>query len=470
MQIPFATQAYRLKSLPASAQRCVNFYAEKQPQDAKSPIIVYGSPGMSSVVSVGTGPIRGMRVMNNVLYVVSGQDLYAVDQYYHVTLLGTGIVGFGYVPMEDNGVQVCIVNGIAGYIYDTSTSTFGQIIDPNFYPANTATFLDGYLLFDRIGTNVVFFSHINNGLAYNALDYFSATVSSDFVIGCINQQQNLLVFGQKTIETWYDSGDNINPFQRYNSATIERGCAAPLSIVKEDNAVFFLGNDRIAYRLDMPTPHRISTPAIEQEWQTYSTVADCFVFKVTFEGHKFLFFTFVAANKTWVFDIETGLWHERVSYLPDATSLGRWRGNCSEVFNGVTLVGDAYSPNISELSSVVYTESGVQMLGLLTSPPVHLDRKRVFMDTFELDIESGVGLSIGQGSDPQMMLDWSDDGGRTFKPLQQWKTMGKIGEYLTRLRWTRLGQFRQRILRITVSDPVRRTIMSAHADLSQGDS
>lgn len=469
MQIPFATQSYKLKSLPASAQECINFYAEKQPQDAKSPVVLYGAPGLQSVATVGTGPIRGMRVMNNLLYVVSGSQLYAVNQFYNPTLLGSGISGGGYVQMQDNGAQVILVNGMQGYIYDTATSLFSKITDPNFYPANTVTYLDGYFLLGRNGTKIVFFSNINNGLVYNALDYFSATVNSDFVIGVVNQQQNLLVFKQGVIETWFDSGDNTNPFQRYNSATVERGCAASLSIVKEDNAVFFLGNDRIAYRLDLPMPRRISTSAIEQEWMTYSTVSDCFVYNLTFEGHKWLFFNFVTANKTWVYDIETNLWHRRISFLSDGTNLGRFRGNCATVFNNTTLIGDAYSNNIATPSSTFYTEFGAQMLGTLMSPPLHSDRKRMFMDTFELDVESGVGLATGQGSSPQMMLDWSDDGARTFKALQQWKSLGQTGAYLTRLRWTRLGQFRQRVLRLTVSDPVRRTIIAAHADLSVGD-
>lgn len=469
MIINFASNAYRLKSLPASAQRCLNFYAEKEPPDAKSQVVMFGAPGLQARGTAGYGPIRGLHVMNNVLYAVSGNSLYSINNLFNATLLGSGIAGDSVVAMADNGFQVCIVNGISGYIYDTDTSTFSQITSANFYPANTVTYFDGYFIFDRIGTNFFFWSAINDGLSYDSLDFASATVDSDFVIGVLNQQQNLLIFGQKTIETWYDTGNNDAPFQRYNGATVERGCAAPLSIIKEDNSVFFLGNDRIAYRLDLPLPKRISTPAIEQEWQTYSTVSDCFVFKVTFDGHKFLFWTFQSANATWVYDIETSLWHERMSFATNGSSLGRWRGNCSEVFNNETIIGDAFGNQIGALSSYVYTEYGSQIIGQLISSPIHNDRLRNFMSVFELDCEVGVGTTTGQGSDPQIMLDWSDDGGRTFKTLQIWKSLGRIGEYLTRLRWTRLGQFRQRILRVTVSDPVRRTIIAAHVDMAPGD-
>src|SRR4029078_9254693 len=107
------------------------------------------------------------------------------------------------------------------------------------------TFFDQYFVFDRKGTNQFFISGILNGLTYNGLDFASAEVQPDNVLATINQQENLLIFGQKTIETWFDSGAANFPFQRVDGATIQCGCAAAKTPVKEDNAVFFLGDDLI---------------------------------------------------------------------------------------------------------------------------------------------------------------------------------------------------------------------------------
>jgi hypothetical protein len=74
LPIPFATQAYLLKSLPVSAQQCINFYAEREPPDAKTTVAMFGIPGLLQFVTAGKGPIRGLNVMNNVLYVISGQE------------------------------------------------------------------------------------------------------------------------------------------------------------------------------------------------------------------------------------------------------------------------------------------------------------------------------------------------------------------------------------------------------------
>ena len=92
---------------------------------------------------------------------------------------------------------------------------------------------------------------------------------------------------------------------------------------------------------------------------------------------------------------------------------------------------------------------------------IHGRGKRVRMPFFELDMETGVGLPTGQGSDPQVVLDWSDDGGRAWVSPSLSRSIGKIGEYQTRIRWDRLGSFYQRNLRIQMTDSVKRVVLAA---------
>lgn len=467
MIIPFATQTYLSKSRPLSSERAINVYAEREPSDAKSPITVFGVPGLTQFAECGTGPIRGMHVMGDTLYVVSGNLLYSVASDGTSTVLGGSISGNGVVCMMDNGLQVMILNGVYGYVYAESTG-FQVVTSSNFHASSQGTFFDNYFVMAWDGTNKFFISASLDGTTYSGLDFASAQVSPDYVLAVVNQQQNLLVFGQKTIETWYDAGSVNFPFQRVDGGTVERGCAAALTPVKEDNSVFFLGDDIVFYRLDGVFPRRVSTHAIEDAWQRYSTVSDAFTFSYTFEGHKFIVLTFPTANATWVYDISTGLWHERDSVDEFNNSYGRWRGQCvAEIYNRI-LIGDAYSGKIGYLDDAVYTEFGNSIHGVMVSPVIHNDRRRVFMSRFELDIEQGVGTTTGQGSNPQIMLSWSDDGGRVFKSPQIWHGMGKLGEYSTRVFWTRLGQSRNRMMRVEISDPVRRNIIAAHADLTVG--
>ena len=153
--------------------------------------------------------------------------------------------------------------------------------------------------------------------------------------------------------------------------------------------------------------------------------------------------------------------------LPSQT-LGRYRGNVGINFYGLTLFGDFSSGVIGVANFGEFQEYGNTMRGLITAPSIHSDRKRIFMPRFELDIESGVGQPDCCGYDPVWMLDWSKDGGRTYGPIQQFRSMGKIGEYRQRLRWLRLGQGRQWIFRLQSTDPVRRVIIGTYADFYEG--
>lgn len=466
MIVQFGTNSYRAESLAVSAQRCVNFFAEKQPPDAKTPVALYGAPGIVLFATCGTGPIRGMDTMGSVLYVVSGERLYSVSSTGAVTDIGGNISGTGVVSMDNNGSELVIVNGTNGYLYST-TLGFVLITDTDFNAADTVTFFDQRFVFDEKGTNRFFISASLDGTSYSASEVASAESRPDNVVAVVLNSQVLYVFGETSIETWQNVGAANFPFERVPGGVIERGLAAPHCTAKEDNTIFFLGEDRVFYRIDGLTPKRVSTHAIEHEWAGYGTISDAFAFTYDFHGHKWVFVTFPTENATWVYDAATGLWHERESWDQNGTSLGRWMGNAHAHAYGYSLIGDAFSGRIGYLDHRVYTEFGNTIRSYAISPPIHADRQRIFMSRFEVDIDAGVGLTTGQGSDPQIMMRYSDDGGRTWS-REMWRDIGAIGKYKTRARWLRLGQFRQRVIEISISDPVQRTIIAAHADLEVG--
>lgn len=116
-RIPFTVQSYTHESLPLSAQRLVNWYAEQAPQEAKSPAILLPSPDLKAFSTVGVGPIRGTHQMAEILYVVSGSNLFQVDRSGVGTDLGSiGANATGLVSMADNGTQLVVVNDNDGYV------------------------------------------------------------------------------------------------------------------------------------------------------------------------------------------------------------------------------------------------------------------------------------------------------------------------------------------------------------------
>lgn len=153
--------------------------------------------------------------------------------------------------------------------------------------------------------------------------------------------------------------------------------------------------------------------------------------------------------------------------IPLPQSLNRWRGAVGINWRGFALVGDAFSNVVGLSDFSKATEYGNIQRMLITTPPLHDDRKRLFCQLFEIEVQAGGGTA-DPDAEPQMMLDISRDGGMTFGPVQRWRSMGKAGQYIKRLRWTRLGNARTWVFRLTCTDPVRRAIIGTYAEIKKG--
>lgn len=476
--IPFAIEYGRSRSPTVNVEELNNFFVEIQPEGAKSQAPMFGAPGLSSFAqtALGAGPIRGAWLFGDTAYFVSGDRLYSVSNAGVVRDVGfdgdgnsVSIPGTAIVSMSDNGVQMIMVQGSGGWLY-TVAGGLTPITDPDFPVCKVVTFMDGYFLVTEDGTNNIWFSDLYDGASWNANDEFVAEAQPGFAIGLIQNLELLFIFCSGHIEVWYDAGSESLPFQRYSGGVIPYGCISPYTILRQDGAVWFLGSDKTFYRLQNNQPLRVSTHAIERLIALDGDIENAECMTYTIEGHKFVALTLTGLNKTVVYDCATLKWHVRESWGSDNKSLGRWRGRFALETYKQILIGDAFDGTVGRVNWVdAFTEYGNIIPGRIVSLYEHKDRMRVFVDRLELDIEAGVGLENGQGEDPQIMLRWSRDGGRTWSDYQPWRSMGKQGEYLRRLRWLAMGNARQWAWELTVTDPVWRTIVAAHADLLVSD-
>ncbi len=101
------------------------------------------------------------------------------------------------------------------------------------------------------------------------------------------------------------------------------------------------------------------------------------------------------------------------------------------------------------------------------TPHLNETHIRQIFSRFELLAEVGEGLLEGQGVDPQAMLRWSDDGGETWSQ-EHWAPLGKRGEYRQRVLWRRLGQARDRVFEVVITDPVEIALITAYLDVAIG--
>lgn len=469
-QVAFGRHSYQARALPVSAQRLVNMYAEANPQDTAAPVTLYGAPGIAERSSGLAGNVRGMVTMGGVLYAVAGNTLYSVASDGTETSRGTVNSGARLVGMAVNQSEpqeLVICDGTNGWTYDT-TNGLRTINDADFLSAECVTYQDGYFIFARKDTDQFFISNLNDGRTYTGTDIASAEGAPDLLLNIKSVARNLWLLGETSTEVWFNSGDTSFPFER--QAFFPIGCLAKFSAAEIGGSLLWLaceggGSGRMIVSTQGGAPQRVSTHAVEEALRDYSTVDDAEAFGYSEGGHFFYVLTFPTEGATWVYDLATGLWHERSS-----TGLGRWRARCYAHAYGRHFVGDVSSSVIGELDLDTFAEYGDEITFEVTSPPQYADRKRVFFSRLELFFEAGVGLSTGQGSDPQVWLDWSEDGGRTWSAVEPARSLGGIGEYQTRVVWHRLGSGRARVFRVRGSDPVKRSLVSAHLEAQAGAS
>lgn len=472
MDTPILGQSYVARSVNAADSRMVNLFPESV-TEGKEAAYLQRAPGLRLLATVGTGPIRGLWAFGGYLYAVSGSELYRLDSNWASTLLGS-LAPSERVSMADNGTQLFIACGAAGYIYDASDNALQQITDTDFNGAVTVGFIDGYFVFNEPNSQRLWITSLYDGENVDALDFASAEGNADNIVGLIVDHREVWVFGTQSVEVWNNTGASDFPIERISGAFNEIGCAAPYSIAKLDNGLFWLGSDNrgfgMVYRANGYTGTRISTHAVEWQIQSYGDVSDAFAYTYQQDGHSFYVLTFPSANKTWVYDVSTGMWHERASGNQNQY---RHRSNCQAMFGQEIVVGDYETGNLYALDMSVHSDNGAIQKWLRSwraLPPRVNDLVRTAHHSLQLDCQSGVGLDgVTQGDNPQVMLRWSDDGGHTWSN-EHWASMGRIGTTGTRVMWRRLGttlKLRDRVYEVSGTDPVKIAIMGAQLLISK---
>ena len=472
MQTPILGSSYVLRSVNAAANRMVNLYPELIPEGGKDAAYLQRCPGMSSLATVGTGPIRGLWQQGNYGYVVTGLALYRIDSNWTANLIGV-VTGSGPVSMSDNGDQLFIACNPDAFVYNFNTLAYTQVTDVDFPGAVTVGYLDGYFVFNEPNSQRIWITAFFDGTSIDPLDFASAEGSPDGLVGLIIDHREAWLFGTNSVEVWYNAGTADFPLQRIQGAFNEIGCIAPYSIAKADNGVFWLGCDArgqgIVYRANGYTGQRVSTHAVEFAIQNYTDMTDALAYTYQQDGHQFYVLIFPSANTTWVYDVATTAWHERAGF--DSGAFTRHRSNCQMSFNNEIIVGDYENGNIYAFDLAVYADNADTQKWLRAwraLPTGTNNLKRQAHHSLQLDCETGVGLA---GETPKVMLRWSDDGGHTWSN-EHWRSMGKLGVYWHRTIWRRLGmtdKLRDRVYEVSGTDPVKVAIMGAELSATATD-
>lgn len=470
------------RSRSGNTDLAINLYAEHTDgDDGPALSLLLGTPGLTLLSTIGIGPIRGVyRAANKKMYVVSGYEWYMVDTSFNAILLGSLATNTGAVSMIDSPTQVLVVDGIGGWVANKTTNAFVQVVPNDQTDAsgpNSAAYQDGFGLVNSLDSNDIYQSNYNDLSTYASLTGGSlgSTANNAFVQGnpqpvlaMFDLKRELWLFKKDAAEVWINQGSTGFAFTALQGVNIPFGIDAPASICKLGDSIAWLGSDEngngnvyitVGYQAKPVLTH-----ALAALFQSFDTTSDAIAYAYQAGMHQFYVLTFPSANMTFAYDLVTGKWHQRASYVN-----GQWNReipNCHCFFGGNHVVGDYQNGNLYALDENNYTDNGVPRRWLRTwraldpaSPigiPMSFDMLQILLET---------GVTTGSDSNPQIVLRWSDDGGYTwigevFIPL------GKIGAttwraFNTRMGSTKIGTGMDRIWEISGTDPQRLSITGA---------
>lgn len=354
------------RSANVDLERTINYFAEII--GAGTPKVdrtFYACPGLAPFVVLPEGPVRGLFYQDGRAFAVAGVHLYELFATQTYTVRGAVAAGNDPATLVSNGTaghQLFVVSGGLGYIFDLNTLAFAQIVADGFpNPCVMGAFADSYFLALQGQSNQYAVSALLDGTAWDALSVAQVSESSNAVLAFIVDHREIWLFGSKTTEIWYDSGDPSFPFQPIQGTFIEQGIIAPFSAGKLDNTVIWLGGDErgagIVWKAEGYTPKRISTHAVESVIQGLPTYRNALAWTYQQDGHGFYVLYLPNADTTWVYDVAAQSWHERARWNDQTQLFEPHFGRCHAFGFGKHLVGSRLDGCVYEMSLGFYHDA-----------------------------------------------------------------------------------------------------------------
>ena len=460
--IPIVGPTYTSRSLPLSAQVTRNMYPELH-KEAKSSLVLRSTPGAKLVTATGGRANRGACVYKGEYYTLCGVDLYKVNSSGVASVVGS-VAGLGRAIFTEAANELMIATGGVAYYYRWGVNNHP---DRDLGSPNSFAYLDRRVYSDVAGGEFRV-GNLNDPLTIDSINNAEAEAAPDALKRIISHKQQLIMFGDKSIEPWYTSA-GIPPVRRINNAIINSGLGAIHSVAKTEQVVFFIDEQFRPIQLNGYVMQQIGNPALLDQWETYADREEAIGVTWRWGTYDYYCVSFPSASKTWVFSVQTGSWFEMT------LGMDGYRHIINDVqwVYGKHLISDYRTSTVYEWDRDTYTDAGIPIQRRRDTAVIHggmfqAHGKKIFMQRLEVVVEFGNTTHLtGQGSNPDLMMQFSDDGGHTWSTERR-ASIGKMGEFQRKLVWHGLGSFYERIFRFKFTDPVELTLMSATADMEVG--
>ncbi len=481
MQYPgFVGGTYQSQAVTADQERTVNFYFENmEAPSATSRSALYPTPGVTQINAGGLGGSgRAHFFENGREFAVIGNAFYEVflggTLVHRPVTAGTPIIDDG-LPATissngDGGDQLFITSAMSGYIYNLTTNGLTEVFALHGR-ARMGAYVDGFFIALDSQSSTLLISKLLDGLTWaTGTDFAQRTIAGDPWVSMKVLNRQIYLLGQETSEVWYNTAETF-PFAPHPSGFLQVGCTAPFSATVLDQHLYWLGasksGDGFVIRTSGYTPERVSTYAVQTAFDGFSSITDAQGDSYSDLGHPFYLLSFPTAKATWGLDSQTGLWAERGTWMSNENTYKAWRPRWHALAFQEHRMLDAETDAVYRMATGLPNDAGGGVIRRLRrAPALMAENQRVFYSSFELDLEPGLGATTGQGSNPQVMMRQSRDGGKTWGN-ERMAGAGKIGEYRKRVRWNRCGEGRRMVFEVSMTDPIPWRVTNAYLDLGQ---
>lgn len=434
------------------------------------------------------------------MFAVGGGTVYQISSGGGATAIGSipGSAGVGPAKFQQNGNQLMLVDysvsapgafpgavflvgsgGISkefsGFDLEYFDSFFISLFnggsgDPNYVGAGAYNQLN--------------ISNSLDGTTWNALNYICKTGSSDLLWKTAVMGGNLFLFGQKTTEIWYDSGGQYFPFARVPGGVINIGLLSPFTVVKFVNTLMWLGCDAFGYarvyKMEGTNPVPVSTTGVEaflnsgnfllNGGATLTSYATAWGYEEA--GHAFYVLQMAGTSSgsyangwTLVYDLSTGLWHERTSAAGSNPTNAKAIGMCCASLPAFGSFANPAAPPFNFVGDWYYNAAGfqgggaiyTQSLSYASDNGLPIFRQRTFphvADRNRWTAYPSLEISADAGT-AEFSLSYSNDGGKSYPlsrpaqgPSNDQAQEGGFGRY----KFWQLGRSRDRVFQISCTD------------------
>lgn len=459
------------RSRAVDASRTINMYLQEG-SSQRGQYVLYSFPGLLPVAQLPSGPIRGLyEATNGTVWAATSTTLFQVFSGWSFTSRGTITTGTSPVWFSDDGAYLVFSSEGVGYALEFATNTLTTLPLTGPQVFGRMQYIDGRVLTHEPNTRRFWYAELLDPLTWPALNFYAVEGRADNLLTIYSDHREVWAFGNQTIEIWTSTGDSLNPFARASSTFVEQGIAAPWAVHALDNRLFWLGGsprgDGPVWTAQGYDPQRVSTHATEAALSGASTLIDAQAFVARHGGHAFYFLYVQDLDTTWAYDTGTQGWVEMAELLEDG-SLAPWRATTHCLAFGEHLFGSRATGELFVWDAGHFHYGNDPIYRARITPHIRNDQQPVIYNKFELVMETGVGLDGGviPGSDPQVMLSWSDDGGGKWSyPL--WRSAGPLGRRERRVVWRRIGRATTtRAFKVAVTDPVFTAFLGASVEVA----